>query len=172
MSQDGRDTVEAFQKDHQVILTLMAHAAMQSVNSRAGEFVFETLCSAEPSLTDTYAEVTVLHEVHQIRRALRNLHECPPHSRPALYETVRNSLRRLHDVLPDPLLLVVLRSIEKLQDSHQVSRALDPYLLDLVEHIQLVVLQETKFLQCRGANITLRLRDAPPFVSRASRSYS
>ncbi|KAH9580161.1 hypothetical protein LSM04_009420 [Trypanosoma melophagium] len=158
-------SVEMFRTEHRAVLALVAHAAKESVHTRSGGVVLDTICAVEPSLADIYPEVGLLREIHYIRRALRDLRENKVESRPAVYSTICVSLVRMHKLLPDPLLLSIAGAIEKLQEMHQHCSAMEPYLLDLVEYIQLLLLQETKSLQRRGESITLRLREVPPFVA-------
>ncbi|EAN91947.1 hypothetical protein C3747_104g44 [Trypanosoma cruzi] len=164
MSEENGNVLEAFKKEHCALLALLAHAARQAVDTRTGESVFEDLCSAEPSLKDIYPEVNLLYTIHQVRRALRDRQEGSSESVKPLCDAVSAALRNLYGVLPDPLFLVVAEAEEILRKRHSSSRVLEPYILDLVESIQLVLLQETNSLQRRGASITLRLRDVPPFV--------
>ncbi|ORC90763.1 uncharacterized protein TM35_000071870 [Trypanosoma theileri] len=158
-------SVEMFPTEHRAVLALIAHAAKECVHTKSGGDVFDILCAAEPSLAELYPEVALLREVNNIRRALRDLQEHAVESRPSVYRTICVSLVHMHKLLPDPLFLSIAGAIEKLQEMHQHCSAMEPYLLDLVEYIQLVLLQETKSLQRRGVSITLRLRKVPPFVA-------
>ncbi|RHW71982.1 hypothetical protein DPX39_060047300 [Trypanosoma brucei equiperdum] len=162
--------VEPFAEKHRKILTLLAHAATQAVNTRSNEVVFDVLCSSEPSLARLYPEVAVLQGVHQIRRVLRNLQDSQPHVRPMYLKMIVDSLKDMNEMLPDPLLLVIARTVEILEGEGRGFRELEPHLLDLVEYIQVVILRETKLLQCRGTLITLRLRGVPPFVASETES--
>nr|CCC91121.1 conserved hypothetical protein [Trypanosoma congolense IL3000] len=163
-SNDMRLPVEPFLEEHQAALALLAHAAVQTVTTRSSEFVFDVVCSSEPSLIRMYPEVMVLRGVHQVRRALRNLQECQPQMRSSLTKMVAEGLKDIYLILPDPLLLVISKTIEKTGASSSDCRTLEPHILDLVEYIQSVLLQETKLLRHRGKSLTLQLRETPPFV--------
>ncbi|RNF25921.1 uncharacterized protein Tco025E_01807 [Trypanosoma conorhini] len=164
MSGESREALAAFREEHCAVLALLAHAARQCVDTRMGEAVFEALCSAEPALAQLYPEVALLYNIHQVRRALRDRQTCPPESMVSLCDTLCTALRGMYDVLPDLLLLVVAEAAEVLQQRNPSCHALELSILNLVENIQSVLLQETMSLQRRGASITLRLRDIPPFV--------
>ncbi|EPY26144.1 hypothetical protein STCU_06299 [Strigomonas culicis] len=162
-----------FRPEDRPLLSLIAVGAKESVTSRYAEAILDAaLCRVtvdDRRAVDVYIEVRILLEVHRVRRALRDLQDCPLHARSGFYAVLAQSLQTLYALVAEPLFAALERACANLLRNakckdKQYVQLLEVQLLRVVEEVQSVLLRQTADL-CRRSNIiTLDFKGRFPFA--------
>ncbi|KAG5473292.1 hypothetical protein CUR178_03212 [Leishmania enriettii] len=185
------NAVEDFRGSDRPLLSLIALCAAQSTIARSAEVVLDALLtpittpsslSVSPTpaanggngadrLSDRYPEVRVLLHLHHLRRALRDLQECPPHARRTFFSLIQEHLTALAAVLPDPLFTAIASVLQRflaMNTDEALAKdrchVLEVQLMHIVEATQTELLRATERLRVRAGVVTLRFHHDIPYL--------